>query len=214
MTRGVLTRPSSPPRPLGAAVGVFAWALLCVLLGGFLLARHLLTLPTPPAGDPSLVRAIAATRSPAERGRWLALHVLYDECGCSQRVLDSLLSGAPRTRLAGVVERVVYISDHAAPPVLAGALAARGFALDVVTPDQLGARYHLEAAPLLVVVAPDDTLRYLGGYTPRKQIADVRDVAIITLTRIGVHVAPLPTFGCAVSTTLRDQLDPLAITRN
>jgi hypothetical protein len=54
-------------------------------------------------------------------------------------------------------------------------------------------------------------VRYVGGYTPRKQAADVRDLAVITAIRRGEAVEPLPTFGCAVGRALTDQVDPLGI---
>src|SRR5439155_17055472 len=90
-------------------------------------------------------------------------------------------------------------------------ITAHGFDLDVVTPDQLVERYHIEAAPLLVIVDPHDAVRYVGGYTPRKQAADIRDVAVIAAVRRGEPVEPLPTFGCAVGRALRSKLDPLGV---
>ena len=59
--------------------GIVAWVAVCLLVGGPLLAGHLLTLAVPAAGDP----AIAATRTPADAGQWLALHVRSAECRCS-----------------------------------------------------------------------------------------------------------------------------------
>ena len=194
---------------LAARVGVAIWVALCLLIGALLLARHLLTLPTPAAGDPALRRAIALQRRPEQRDRWIALHVLYEDCGCSRRVLDHLRDGG---RPTDVVERIVYITEH---PDTAGAtlaeFAARGFELDVVSPEQLVARYDLEAAPLLVVVDPHDQIRYLGGYTPRKQTAGIHDTGLIEATRLGLPLVPLPVFGCAVSRALRTTLDPLGI---
>jgi len=189
--------------------GLFVvWLAAFIVVGAYLLAPHLLTLPVPDLGDPVVQRSVAQ-RLPAQRGRWLVLHVLDQDCVCSLRVLDHLLA-SPRP--AEVAERVVLI---AAQPDAArvAAIRARGFDLDLVTPAQLGARYHVEAAPLLVVVDPADAIRYLGGYTPRKQASDVRDALIIATTRRGERVAPLPTFGCAVGAALRTAIDPLSIRR-
>jgi hypothetical protein len=77
-----------------------------------------------------------------------------------------------------------------------------------VSPEQLVERYDLQAAPLLVVADPTDTVRYLGGYTSRKQGADVRDLGVIAATRFGLTVPPLPAFGCAVASELRARLNP------
>jgi len=165
-------------------------------------------MPAPAPADPPLHQAIAAQRRADQRDRWLVLHVLAQDCRCSRRVLDHLLE-TPRP--AGVRERVVLIADAALDPATGVAIRAHGFDLDVVTSDQLIARYHLQAAPLLVIVDPHDTVRYVGGYTPRKQAADVRDIAVIAAVRRGEAVAPLPTFGCAVGRALRSRLDPLGV---
>lgn len=181
---------------------------MCILGGSLLLANHLLTLPTPAMADPALQLAIAATRTPAQRGRWRVLHVLSEDCGCSQRVLAHLRTSL---RPAGVVERVVLVQEAGVAAVTRVEMAALGFELDVVTPDELVRRYRLEAAPLLVVVDPVDQVRYLGGYTPRKQAADVRDLAMIAAVLRGDRPGPLPVFGCAVSRALRAKLDPLGL---
>jgi len=185
------------------------WIAVFLVVGAYLLAPHLLTLPAPAPGDAALHQALAAQRRPAQHDRWMVLHVLDEDCRCSRRVLDHLLSGP---RPVDVVERVVLIS-HAMEPGLDARVRARGFELDVVTPEQLAARYHLEAAPLLIVVDPSDVVRYLGGYTPRKQADDVRDLAIIAALRHGDEVTALPTFGCAVGRSLRATVDPLGIRR-
>jgi len=196
---GILPR----PKPIAAYLGLTAWAVICVLMGASLLADHLLTLPAPAAA--SLRDVVAAQRRVDQRDRWLVLHVVAAGCGCSARVLEHLLA-TPRP--PGVIERVVFVVE---PGGVAPAAAIRdhGFDLDVVTPDELGARYHVEAAPLLVVVDPHDGVRYVGGYTPRKQAADLRDLAVIAATRRGETVPPLPAFGCAVGRALRSKLDPL-----
>jgi hypothetical protein len=180
-----------------------------VVCGSLLLARHLLTLPTPAVADPVLRQALAAERHADQRDRWLALHVLAADCPCSQRVLGHLLASR---RPLDVIERVVLVVEGAGPDAATrDRLAARGFDLDVVTAEQLVARYHVEVAPLLVVVDPHDDVRYVGGYTARKQAADVRDLAVIAALRHGGSVDPLPAFGCAIGRALRAKLDPLGI---
>ncbi|HEY0476215.1 MAG TPA: hypothetical protein VGD37_01755 [Kofleriaceae bacterium] len=204
--------PRSPIRKVLVYGGLMVWGAACLALGSYLLASHLLTLPAPAPTDPVLHQEIAAHRRAHQRDRWLVLHVVYDECGCSQRVLDHLLADS---RPPGVAERIVLVTENrAARAAWIAAIPARGFELDVVTPEQLVAAYHIEAAPLLVIVDPHDTVRYVGGYTPRKQAADVRDVAVIAAVQRGEAVEPLPTFGCAIGRALSSRLDPLGIRRN
>jgi hypothetical protein len=189
-------------------VGLAAWGAACVVVGAYLLGSHLLTLPTPEVADPVLHRAISAQRHDAQRDRWLVLHVVLEDCKCSQRVLEHLLA---TDRPAGIAERVVFVTEHGAQAAPGAAIAAHGLELDVVTPDQLVDGYHIEVAPLLVVVDPHDTVRYAAGYTPRKQADDVRDLAVITAVLRGEAVEPLPAFGCAVGRAMSSKLDPLGI---
>ena len=205
--------PRSPMRKMLIYSGLMVWAAVCVVVGTYLLASHLLTLPAPAPSDPVLHRGIAARRGAHQLDRWLVLHVVFDECVCSQRVLEHLLADVRRP--AGVAERVILVTDHReARRAWIAAIPARGFELDVVTPEQLNADYHIEAAPLLVIVDPHDTVRYVGGYTPRKQAADVRDLEVIAAVQRGETVEPLPTFGCAIGRALNSRLDPLGIRRN
>jgi hypothetical protein len=198
-----------PPSHWRAALRiVFAvWVLCCVIGGAYLLSAHLLTLPTPDLTDLGPQRSAVAQRRSSQQGQWLAVHILDQECKCSQRVLDHLLA-KPRPR--DVVERIVLIAGEVAPDRIS-AIHARGFDLDIVTPDQLADRYRVQAAPLMVVIDPTDAVRYVGGYTPRKQADDVRDVAVLEALMRGEPVEPLPTFGCAVGRGLRAKIDPFGI---
>jgi hypothetical protein len=201
-----------PTRKLLIYSGLAIWGAGCLVIGIYLLASHLLTLPAPAAADPVLHRGITAHRRPHQRDRWLALHVVYDECKCSQRVLDHLLAVA---RPTDVAERVILVTEHReASAAWISAIPAHGFELDVVSPEQLVSEYNVEAAPLLVIVDPADTVRYVGGYTPRKQADDVRDLTVIAAVQRGETVEPLPTFGCAIGRALNERLDPLGIRRN
>jgi hypothetical protein len=188
-------------------VAFAAWVVCCLVAGGYLLSSHLLTLPTPEISDLGVQRSAVVARGPSQQGRWLVVHVLDQDCVCSLRVLDHLLADP---RPADVAERIVLIATEVSADRRA-AIAARGIELDVVTPEELAGRYRVEAAPLLIVADPADAVRYVGGYTPRKQAADVRDVKVVEALRRGERVAALPTFGCAVGRSLRDKIDPLGL---
>ena len=170
------------------------------------MARHLLTLPAPSYADPGLHDAIARLRSPAEQRKWFAMHVMYAGCGCSQRVLGNLLLRAP---VENVAERIVFIGKD--DDDVEGKARALGYGFDSVTREELAARYHVEAAPLLVVADQNGNVKYVGGYTDRKQSPAIRDTEILSGLVRGARVAPLPTFGCAVSDKLQATVNPLGI---
>lgn len=187
-------------------VVLVVWAGLLLVIGGTLTAGHWVTLPTPSAADPALEAAVAAQRRPEEAGRWLALHVLYAECRCSQRIVETVLS---TERPAGISERVLLIGED---PALAARIQAAGFGFEALTAEALSERYAITAAPLLVVADPSGEVRYSGGYSDRKQGPVTRDREIIAsaMGSDGV-LAALPLFGCAVSQSLQEALDPLGI---
>jgi hypothetical protein len=179
------------------------WAAGMLVLCSYLLAGHLLALPLPTAADPALRAALARSRAPQEEGRWLALHFLYARCDCSRRVVEHLLQ---RPHPEGVAERVIWIEGDKHDEDRA---RAAGFAVENLSPEALAARYPVQGAPLLVVIDPDGELRYVGGYTTRKQGPTVEDLQIISAARRREAVESLPLFGCAVSKGLQEALNPL-----
>jgi hypothetical protein len=181
------------------------WACASLALVASLMVAHWYILPSPDKGDPVTSRALAALRGPGDAERWLAVHVLYGRCRCSQRIVDHLVA---TRRPEGVKEVILLVGEDPGH----GERAARaGFTVVRLSPAELERDYHIVAAPLLAIVAPDGSLRYTGGYTGHKQGPDIRDVALIEETRARGSASPLPLFGCAVSKELQELIDPLRL---
>lgn len=183
----------------------WSWAVLSFVLAASLMVAHTYAMPRPATDNADLQRAVASTRADGDHGRWLAVHFLYSECRCSQLVLSHLFE---RRALPDMAERLVLIGAHAE---YEAAAQRAGFAVEVIVPEQLLVRYGVSAAPLLVVADPEDRVRYVGGYTERKQGPSIRDLAVFAALRGGQQSAELPTFGCAVSRSLQTLLDPLGL---
>jgi hypothetical protein len=184
---------------LPVSVGRFAliaWFAAMLAVGAALLAKHVIALPAP-AKDHQLAASLAALRVPEEQGKWLAFHVLYSECRCSRRVVTLLLA-APRR--PGWAEVVLWIGNQPFDP----ALEPR-YRVKRSTSAEL-ARLGIDAAPLLVVLDPLGGLRYVGGYSERKQGPVLDDLAILDRVQRSEALASLPVFGCPVSERLRRQL--------
>jgi hypothetical protein len=169
-----------------------------LVVGAGLLARHVVALPAPNQ-DPRLSRSLRELRRAGTSG-WLAVHVLYAECRCSQRIVAHLGS---TQRPAGWQEVVLWVGETAPDPAL-----VRGFDVRRSSPEQL-AQLGVEAAPLLVVLAPSDVATYVGGYTDRKQGPDIRDLQIFRDAERSSPFSALPVFGCAVSERLKSALAAL-----
>lgn len=135
-------------------------------------------------------------------------HVLAADCNCSQRILRYLRQ---QSALEGFREKLFWITDdNAASPELPDEPTLAGRTVTRLSREQLAQRYHLEAAPVMLVTDPAGTIRYLGGYTERKQGAAIRRNEIAHAVRQGTATRPLPLFGCAMSNRLRRLQNPLA----
>jgi hypothetical protein len=181
------------------------WLVGGVLLGGALLIRHLVAMPTPAATDSTLRGALDAITTPS---RWREVHFLYRACTCSRRTIAHLLHDRePRD----VDQLVVMVDDAGLPGPDDDRLRLAGFRVELVTPEILHDRFHVEAAPLLVVLTPDDELAYVGGYNRHKQSPAYEDLQIVEDLRAQRAVAALPVFGCATSARLARTFDPLGL---
>ncbi|HVV49418.1 MAG TPA: hypothetical protein VHO06_07160 [Polyangia bacterium] len=186
------------------------WAAAILLVGAFLMAGHLVALPLPRAADERLPATLPGGPQLAA-GKWVAVHILYESCGCSKRVLTHLLARGARADLR---ETVAFVREPGAGASIAEtrtAIEHAGFGFEALSPDALVARYHVESAPSLLVADGGGTVRYLGGYNRRSGSLAFEDLTIIDRLRAGGSAAPLPVFGCAVSSRLQGAIDPLGI---
>lgn len=190
-----------------ALVLLVAWLAGSIALGGLLLAAHA-PLPVPSASDARTHAAFAELLQ--GRQGWRVVHVLYRSCACSQRTLEHLRASR---RHADVHELVLLVDDEAAPSPGDQQLRARGLEVVVIDRETLVRRFGLEAAPVLIVLRPDDNVAYLGGYTRSKQGPVFEQERILAALRAEKPAAPLPVFGCATSARLSDLLDPLGLSR-
>ena len=188
------------------AVGLLVWAGLSMVVQATLMASHWYTLPTPDQEDVQLRDALGGLVPGHARDSWAAIHVLYSACRCSHRVFDHLFDSK---RPEGVYEAVLLIGED--QDIETRAVTA-GFDVWVLSPQELEARFGIVSAPLLLVLGPDASLRYAGGYTERKQGYDVQDLRIIETLQAGRDPAELPLYGCGVSKELQQILDPMGLT--
>ncbi|MBL4689258.1 MAG: hypothetical protein JKY37_31990 [Nannocystaceae bacterium] len=196
-------RPSFTGRFAGVAVG--AWAAISLLAGASLMVSHWTVLPKPDVDDPAFTEQLNGLRTAQDDQQWVVVHVLYSRCSCSQRVFDHLFD---EQRPAGAHERILLVE---ADPAIERRAAARGFSVKIVTRAELKNEFHIEAAPMLIVIDPQGSVRYAGGYTDRKQGFEFRDTAIVKALADGGDPAELPLFGCGVSEELQQALDPFRL---
>lgn len=192
------------PRTAGRLGGmlILLWIPTGLLLSSLLLVQHLVTLPKPQI-DEHLRKSLDSTL-PLHRGSWFVLHVLAENCQCSQGVLSHLLSRGPEAFLS---EKVLFIGNQ---EPARSRLLERGFSFESITPGELQTRYRIEGAPVMLVINQQGQVAYSGGYSATNQGAP-QDLAIFRALALGTEVKPLPLFGCAVSRALQKRLDPLGL---
>lgn len=184
-------------------LAIFIWGVTVVVAGAFLMVDHWVSLPMPSDNDAKMAQAIDDARSFDERGQWLAVHILYSKCACSQRVVDHLFS---KSRNSGVKEKLIIVDGDR--PEWVALVKANGFSYDVISPKELHTVYNIPAAPIMVVSDPRGKVHYAGGYTARKQGPDIKDLEIIKQVMAANPVKAIPLFGCAIAKGLQELVDP------
>jgi hypothetical protein len=205
--------PALRPKPRWRRVvgisGFIAWLVVTTLVAVTFMAEHWTSLPRPNTDDQQLHRGLDTLRTASMVGRWHAVHVLYAECRCSKRVLDHLLDTQRPTDLAETI--LLVVDDEREPTTLLERFRDTRFSYRIVNRTQLKDQFHIQAAPLLIVLDPADAISYSGGYSQRKADQQLRDLEIVAELRASRPADPLPIFGCGVSRELQQSLDPLGI---
>jgi hypothetical protein len=181
---------------------VLLWIPCTLVPVSLLMAGHLLTLPKPRV-DARLRQNVTSAAS-ANPGSWFVLHVLAEDCECSQEVVTHLLARGSESWFS---EKVLFIGSE---EPARSRLVARGFGFESITPEGLQAKYGLEGAPLMVVANQRSEIVYSGGYS-RTRWGPPEDLAIVRALTRGTEVKALPLFGCAVSQELQKRLDPFGL---
>jgi hypothetical protein len=189
-------------RALLGGLLVLLWIPCTIVPFGLLMAGHLLTLPKPPVDG--RLRSEIESGASQRPGSWFVLHVLSEECQCSQDVLGHLLVRGAQSRFS---EKVLFIGNGA--PVRSR-LVERGFVFESIAPEQLEARLGVEGTPLMVVANPRGEVVYMGGYAGNRW-GPPQDLDVMQALAQGRTVNALPLFGCAVSRGLQERLDPLGL---
>lgn len=197
----------------GARIALMIWMPAVALGVGSLMVGHWAPLPVPSteAHTPlaSGIESLLGGEDTATRSQWTLVHFLYGDCGCSSRVADYLVSES-RTQPEEIVEHIIFVDQDPESEFALNALA-QGFAVHHETRPTLAERYGIESAPLFIAVSPEGDVKFLGGYTLRKQGLDYADLDVLAQLRAGRQPDPIPVFGCGVSATLQTALDPLRI---
>jgi hypothetical protein len=203
--RETVQRVTATAKASGGRLVLALWAVSALLITGELASAHWYALPHPPPASPQLLAALSAQLTAADGGKLSVTHVLYAQCQCSRQIVEHLVARGARH---DVVERVLVVEPSSA---LQDRLRAAGYRVEALAPLALKRQYGIESAPLLIVADAAHVIRYMGGYTTRKQAPESHDDEIIDRVLKGDFAEELPVFGCAVTRRLQKLLDPLGL---
>jgi hypothetical protein len=179
---------------------LLVWAAAALVIGTVLTSYHQ---PMLAPGEAVLNLAEASTPS-----QWQAIHVLSGACGCSQRVMRNLLARGP---MAGSIEQIIIAdgdeSDLPGTDLLLTQLKEAKFQVTHRKTEDLVRDTGMRGVPLLVIVSPNHTVAYLGGYGMNGDQAN----SILARSIAGKAGSPFPIFGCAVGQRVRREVDPFGL---
>jgi hypothetical protein len=137
---------------------------------------------------------------------WRAIHILAAGCRCSRGVAEHL---AARGKISGLYESALLVG---ADRGISELIRRSALPLHLITSTEAADRYHVQGAPWLVVIAPDGSVRYAGGYArDRNARSGYLDIVIWKAVSEGKTFDSLPAFGCAVGQRVRRAIDPLGL---
>ena len=176
------------------------WVVVTLVGLAALSVKHMASFPAPDE-EALLSRAMLQLRR-SSSGAFL-VHVIYAECSCARALFAHLVARRP---FPGAEETVLFVGADSSKQESA---QRAGFTFTTVSAQELGFRFGLEAAPVLIVFDSAGRLRYAGGYYAHPAAITPLDERIYAQLAARAEVEPLPVFGCAVSSLLQKSLNPL-----
>ncbi|MFT6632543.1 MAG: hypothetical protein ACJAS4_002507 [Bacteriovoracaceae bacterium] len=137
---------------------------------------------------------------------WGMIHLLAEECGCSQTVAEYLIE---RGKLKGTSEKVILVGSSTQ---YSSRLTDLGF--EIVEANYLDG--YIDGVPMLIIHNKKGEVKYSGGYangmiTPVTKIVDLK---LLAQVKNNIKSKDLIVMGCAVSKEIQKELDPMGLKYN
>lgn len=190
------------PPPRWAMAFLAVWFCLLALGMASLMMNHVFAMPAP-TDDERLEAALAKVRRHSDRP--LALHIIYENCSCTNLLVEELLERGPTNHWEEVI---LFVG---ASPERHRRAQRNGFETHQSSALQLKTQWGVEAAPVLLLLDQSGALAYAGGYFETPATVSPQEVRLMRQLLEGTELSPLPIYGCAVSAQLQAQTDPLGI---
>lgn len=129
------------------------------------------------------------------------LHLLTEECGCSQVIAEYLIE---RGTMADVDEYVYFVGKSLE---YKSALLKKGFKVKEIQND------YIEGVPMLTIFSKNGEIKYSGGYSKKiiTPITKILDLKILEQVKQNISQDQYIVQGCATSRKIIGQIDPLGL---
>src|SRR5262249_37910067 len=167
-------------RSIFSAKGVLQVCSIITTMAAVVVASQLMAWHTPFA-----IQQAPQTEADRRTGRWRAIYILGAGCPCSRNIANHL---SQRQRLTALEEHVLIVGED---PESEHCLREKGWRVDKAAAERVKSFYGAISAPLLVVVDPQGSIRYKGGFARRSDARDgFHEVEIWNALRAGTIVNP------------------------
>lgn len=137
-------------------------------------------------------------------GQLAVYHILGSQCKCSKKIAAYL---AESKRPSSAKEIIVSVDGHLGNEAT---LVEKGFIVQQISAVELKEQFNLDSAPVMLVNNRWGKLKYTGGYK-KWDDSEYRDLEILNRLNLDEDVAAYPVFGCALSSSLKNSIDPFKI---
>ena len=181
----------------GLPLFIFVWASSLSYVLAHMHGIHKVEFKNQPINPGKLINAKFSTP-------YAMVHVLTEECGCSQIIAEYLIERGP---LKDTKEFVYFVGKS---QEYANGLKEKGFEVRFLKEED----EHFQGVPMLTLYDQDQGIVYAGGYSQKiiTPITKILDISLLKELKQNKKISKqYPIQGCAVSKNLMTKIDPLGL---
>lgn len=185
---------------------LIGWLLGASIPIGYLMGYHMTSIEQERLRNPT---SLTSDQSKS----WKMIHVIGESCKCSITLSEYLIERKPLVSKAQFVEEVIIIGNN---PSMQKKLEEVGFKVRLESEQNMVDQFNIDGVPQLVILNPENQLKYSGGYTQERITASTQndqyhDLEIFHQTKNGNDTSQMPIFGCANGIKNKLKADPLGL---
>lgn len=175
---------------------VISWFILLSVPLSMMMGSHQLSLVS---STDTKIKNLSTTTTD-----YTKLHFVNPDCGCSEKVVQSLIERKSRK---DVVEKVFILGKN---ETWFKNLSAAGYDITVGDKDEFSSLYKITAVPQLIILNSEKKILYTGGYSSRRGPASVvEDEQILKEVQLKQKTNERLIYGCVNGSEFQSKVDLL-----